>query len=88
MVASLRGWHRHLTVMVRWEMLVVHGSDGRCAREGCTRPAHRTAPDIESELSLLRAVREVLVSRGAIAPGPAAVCITMHTVWPVVSLLT
>ncbi len=59
-------------MVVRWEMLAVRECEGRCAHEGCTQPAHRTAADIESELSLLKAVREVLVSRGAIAPGPTA----------------
>ncbi|MBF9349942.1 hypothetical protein BKG80_03725 [Mycobacteroides chelonae] len=63
----------HLTVMVRWEMLaVVHEREGRCAHEGCVQPPHRTAADIESELSLLKTVRDVLVSRGALAPGPTA----------------
>ncbi len=49
---------------------MVHESEGRCAHEGYTQPAHRTEADIESELSLLKAVRDVLVTRGAIAPGP------------------
>lgn len=51
---------------------MVHEREGRCAHEGCTQPAHRTAADIESELSLLKVVRDVLVSRGALDPGQPA----------------
>ncbi len=48
----------------------MHECDGCCAHEGCVQIGHRTAADIESELSLLKAVREVLASRGAATPGP------------------
>ncbi|WP_139361370.1 MULTISPECIES: hypothetical protein [unclassified Mycobacterium] len=53
-----------------WERFAVHECDGCCAHEGCVQIGHRTAADIESELSLLKAVREVLASRGAATPGP------------------
>ncbi|WP_176138297.1 hypothetical protein [Mycobacterium sp. D16Q16] len=39
---------------------------------------HRGADDIESELSLLRTVREVLASRGAPDPGPTALEATLQ----------
>ena len=52
-----------------WERFAAHECDGCCAYEGYTQISHCAAADIESELSLLRTVREVLVSRGAAVPG-------------------
>ncbi|MBF9349272.1 hypothetical protein HA138_05745 [Mycobacteroides chelonae] len=52
-----------------WERFAVHECDKCCAYEGCVQTGHRTAADIESELSLLKTVREVLASRGAVVPG-------------------
>lgn len=53
-----------------WERFAVHECDGCCAHEGCVQIGHRTAADVESELSLLRTVRDVLTTRGVSAPGP------------------
>lgn len=61
-----------------WERFAAHECDGCCAYEGYAQVVDRDAADIESELSLLRTVRETLASRGAPDLGPTALEATLR----------
>lgn len=61
-----------------WERFAAHECDGCCAYEGYVQTGHRSADDIESELSLLRTVREVLASRSAPDPRSTALEATLR----------
>lgn len=66
-----------LWVVRGWERFAAHECDGCCAYEGYVQTGQRSADGIESELSLLRTVREVLAGRGAPDLGPTALEATL-----------
>jgi hypothetical protein len=53
-----------------YETLAVHECDGCCAYPSHAQTDHRTAADVESELSMLKTVRDVIKNSGAPAARP------------------
>lgn len=68
-----------LWVAQQREHLVVHECDGCCADPSTTQPAHpRTVADVNSDLSILKMVRDVMSEFGTRAVRPTELDQTLH----------